>query len=287
MKQKITFSFGKNWNNYVETVVNDKVLAETKNSMLKYLPIEEYKGKNFIDVGCGSGLFSLSSVLLGCKKTISIDVDDYSIKSTLLTKNKFSSLLQDNIEWEISKGDILDNATIESIINQSDGGGDIVYSWGVLHHTGNMWEAIRNCAKLVKPGGYFIIAIYNHAPSSKFWQNVKIFYNKYERMQPIMNLLYGSYVSIGYMIHKKTFKLYRDRGMHVFYDAIDWLGGYPYEYACFDEIKSFVENLNFELFKQPTKLACGKNEKINFFSKMRSKDTGCNEFVFLRLRDTI
>ncbi len=278
MKTKITFSFGKNWKNYVRSVVNDKVLEETKNSLLKYLPPQEYIGKTFIDIGCGSGLFSLASLILGCKKTISIDIDEYSIESTLLTKQKFSNLLPNDIEWQISKGDVLDNITIENLIKQ--GGGDIVYSWGVLHHTGNMRQAIRECAKLVKPGGYLIIAIYNHAPSSKFWQNVKIFYNKYKIMQPIMNILYGSFVSIGYMIYRKTFKLYRGRGMHVFYDAIDWLGGYPYEYACFNEIVEFVENLKFKLDKFPTKLPCGKDQKSNFFINIRAKNVGCNEFVF-------
>jgi 2-polyprenyl-6-hydroxyphenyl methylase/3-demethylubiquinone-9 3-methyltransferase len=82
------------------------------------------------------------------------------------------------------------------------------------------------------------------------------------------------------MIKRKTLKLRRERGMHVFYDAIDWLGGLPYEFACFDEVKEYVENLGFNLINAPTKLPCGKGVKINIFDKIRGRNIGCNEFVF-------
>jgi hypothetical protein len=59
---KITFSFGKNWKNYVKNVVDERVIQEAKESLLKYLPEGGFKDKTFIDVGCGSGLFSLSAI---------------------------------------------------------------------------------------------------------------------------------------------------------------------------------------------------------------------------------
>jgi len=277
------FWFGRNWKNYVRNVVNQKVLEEAKASLLRYVPENSekesfYKDKTFIDVGCGSGLFSLSALLLGAKEVISFDIQKESIEALELLKQKFQHLIPRDSNWEYFIGDVLD----ENLVRKFEQKGDIVYSWGVLHHTGNMWKAIENASRLVKPGGFFIIAIYNHAPSSEAWQKIKRFYNDHPNLQPILGLLYGIYVCLGYMIRRRTFNLYRDRGMHVFYDAIDWIGGYPYEFACFEEVKDFVENLGFRLIKSPTKLPCGKDEKASLLGILRAKNTGCNEFVFKR-----
>ena len=54
---------------------------------------------------------------------------------------------------------------------------DIVYSWGVLHHTGDVWHAIENAASRVKPGGIFYIALYSADvqidPGPDFWLGIK------------------------------------------------------------------------------------------------------------------
>lgn len=282
------FNFGRNWKNYVKNVVNEQVLNEAIKSLVKYAPGEDitfYKDKVFIDVGCGSGLFSLAAVLSGAKEVISFDVLEESLEATELLKKKFENILPKNISWKIFLGDILDENLVRSLSSK----GDIVYSWGVLHHTGNMWKAIENTCKLVKEGGYLIISIYNHAPSSKTWHKIKKFYNEHKFLQPLLNFFYGIYACTGYMIRRRTFNLYRERGMHVFYDAIDWIGGYPYEFACFDEVVDFVENMGFKLIKAPTKLPCGKdviftNKFKKIFSVMRAANTGCNEFVFKKFQ---
>jgi len=275
------FWFGRNWKNYVRKAVNEKVLDEAKKSLLTYVPenIEArdfYQGKIFIDAGCGSGLFSLSALLLGSQKVISFDIQQESIEALELLKKKFQHLISQDSYWEYFVGNILD----DNLIKKLEQKGDIVYSWGVLHHTGNMWKAIENASKLVKTGGFFIIAIYNHAPSSEDWQKIKRFYNDHLYIQPVLGFIYGLYVCLGYMLRRKTLNLYRDRGMHVFYDAIDWIGGYPYEFACFEEVKDFVEKLGFKLIKSPTRLPCGKNEKSSLIDILLAKNTGNNEFVF-------
>jgi len=277
---KITFSFGRNWKNYINNVVNEKVIGEAKESLLKYLPVEEYKGKTFIDIGCRSGLFSLSALMLACEKVISFDIDENSIEAAKMLKEKFSYLIpKKGKNWDIFQGDIMD----ETLVNKLSSQGDIVYSWGVLHHAGNMWKAIENALKLVKNNVYFIVSIYNYAPSSEFWLKVKKFYNNNPILQPFLIFLYGGYNILRFIIEKKTLRLRKERGMHVFYDAIDWLGGLPYEFACFDEIKDYVEKFGFKLLKAPIKLPCGKNKKVGILGKLRTKDTGCNEFVFQKV----
>jgi len=120
---KITFSFGQNWKNYVKNVVDLKVVQEAKNSLSKYLPEGEYKNKVFIDVGCGSGLFSLSAILLDCKHVISFDMDPASIEATLLLKEKFYHIIPKHCSWDIFQGNILDRNLVEKL----KGEGDVVY----------------------------------------------------------------------------------------------------------------------------------------------------------------
>ena len=275
-KTKITFSFGRNWVDYVNNFLDEKILNTVKESLLKYLPEDEYRDKTFIDIGCGSGIFSFNALRLGCKKVISFDIDKYSIEATRIVKEKFSHLLPKNYQWEIFEGSILD----EDLVNKLKGQGDIVYSWGVLHHTGDMKRAIQNAAKMVSPNGYFIIAIYNRVPSSEFWLRVKKFYNQSSLI--IKKIMVYSVFILGILKRKllgqATESLFsRERGMSIFYDVIDWLGGYPYEYATFEEIKNFVEKLGFDLIKAPKKLPSPPKTFLNRFSPHY---TGNNEFIF-------
>ncbi len=286
MKNKTPyFSFGRNWTEYVKNFLDEEKIEISKKSFSKYMPEEEYKGKTFIDIGCGSGIFSLSALRLGCAKVISFDVDPHSINATKLTKEKFA---KENLEnWEIFEGSILD----ENLVKRFESQGDVVYSWGVLHHTGNMWKAIENAAKLVKPGGKFIIAIYNKTASSEFWLKMKRFYNNspkwiklfliYFYFGYVMFRRFGSYCKSALIGKPRPFRLKdilgRERGMSIFYDVIDWLGGYPYEFATVEEINSFVEKLNFSLVSNPTKLISIPKKIFNRFS---FDQTGCNEFVF-------
>ena len=273
------FSFGRNWRNYVKNVVNEYVVNEAKESLLKYLPEEEFKDKTFIDVGSGSGLFSLAALLLGVKKVISFDKDKFCIETTNLLKEKFERLVPKNSDWEVLIGDIMDENFLEKFKYK----GDIVYSWGVLHHTGNMWKAIENVTKLVSNNGYLTISIYNHTNTSFVWKKIKEFYNQQVFLRPLLEIIYGIFVCIGYILKRKTLNLYRERGMHVFYDAIDWLGGYPYEFACFDEVKNYVEKFGFKLISSPRRLPCDKTQTKNVLKILRAANTGCNEFVFKKL----
>jgi predicted RNA methylase len=145
------FHFGRNWKNYVKNIVDEKVLVETQNSLLRYLPKDAFINASFLDIGCGSGLFSLSAMLLGCSEVVSFNIDEESLEAFKLLIQKFKNRLPVNFEnkLKIFRGNILD---LELVSSLSKNPFDIVYSWGVLHHTGNMWEAIKNASKLTKKG---------------------------------------------------------------------------------------------------------------------------------------
>ena len=128
---------------------------------------------------------------------------------------------------------------------------DVVYSWGVLHHTGSMYEAIANAARLVAPGGTFCIAIYNRAADrfmdSERWLRIKRAYNHSPRaLQRAMLAAYASYWALGRLRNRqnpvRAAREYKaSRGMALKPDLVDWLGGYPYEFASADEIVAFCE----------------------------------------------
>lgn len=241
------FSFGKNWEQFLKTIDKEKIL-EAEKSLEDFLGKDYLRDKTFVDVGSGSGLFSLAAFKLKTKQVASIDIDDFSIACTNHLKEKSGNPQN----WIVAKGSALDDTLKEKF-----GTFDIVYSWGVLHHTGDMYKAIDNTCKLVAPGGIFFLAIYNKNTShwregtSKLWLKIKRAYNS--ASQPIKLLylyLFISYYFIGsLLLFKNPYKYIRDykssRGMSWYHDRIDWIGGYPYEFASPDEIVNFAGERGF------------------------------------------
>src|SRR4030042_5085469 len=188
MAEKVTFSFGRNWRDFVTSFLNEDRISEAEKSLKGFTGLEKFNGLSFIDIGCGSGLFSLAAYKLGASKVMSFDLDPFSVRCCEYLKEKEGN----PADWTISEGSILD----ESFINKIEKA-DIVYSWGVLHHTGNMWQAIRNAARFVKSGGLFFIAIYNRVEGpfgSKSWLELKRVYNRSSRI--VKKLLEYSFISL-------------------------------------------------------------------------------------------
>jgi len=275
------FSFGKNWQRYVKYYVNEKIINQARESLLAYIPEDFYRDKIFIDIGCGSGIFSFAALLLGCRKVYSFDIEENSVKAAKFLKKKLNHLLPDrnNRRWIIFRGNILDDDLVKNFTER----GDIIYSWGVLHHTGNMWKAILNALSLVKTNGIFVVSIYNRAPSSSFWLRVKKFYNHSNALIKSLLVLTLFIETVLRRIMLRKHPLECERGMRTFTDVIDWLGGYPYEFASFDEVKNFVENLGCQLIKTPREIIPSPPAR-NFLDKIRRNYTGCNEFVFKKIK---
>lgn len=279
------FAFGKNWLAYVREFLAEENVRVAEASLLRYLPREAYDGTVFIDVGCGSGVFSLGALRLGCGRVISLDLDPRSIEATRMVRARFAPDPSFAERWEVFCGSILDVGFVERL----RGSGDIVYSWGVLHHAGNMYLAIEHCAALVRPGGHLILAIYNRAPSSEFWKRVKEIYNASPApvQEGMSAVLFAGL--LGQRLVRSAVRrfsgscgapvLARRRGMSLYHDVVDWLGGYPYEYAAFEEIQRFVEGFGLRLLDAPTRLPSRRRTLVNRFSL---RDTGNNEFVFYR-----
>jgi len=160
------FAFGKNWSDFAPLIDHERVEA-AKNGMIEPIPADQFEGKSFIDIGCGSGLYSLAAGRLGAARILAVDSDRDCIATT-------RSLLTAAEDFFVPR-----RAEVRSVFEldpERDGRFDIVYSWGVLHHTGNMWRAIERAASMVEQGGLLVLALYRQTRFDRFWKIEKRFY---------------------------------------------------------------------------------------------------------------
>lgn len=263
------FQFGKNWQAFL-SVLEEERIVQAEISIKDYLGLDSLKGLTFLDIGSGSGLFSLAARRLGAK-VHSFDYDPQSVECTKELKNMY---FKSDDNWTIEQSSVLDDAYMSEL-----GEFDIVYSWGVLHHTGDMYKALENASKLVKEDGILFISIYNY---QVYWTTFNTMLKRIYNKAPLFGkwLVAGTFILfqvvkglikdmlflrnpiIRYIEKKKS------RGMSMWYDWIDWVGGYPFEAARPEQIFDFYFQKGFLL--QKLKTAGGGH--------------GCNEYVFRKMK---
>lgn len=268
--KKLYFQFGKNWANFLR-YLNEERIHIAKLSLETMLNQKSLKGKAFLDVGCGSGLYSLAAKQMGAK-VVSFDYDLDSVKCAQELKNKF---FHNDPDWIIEQGSVLDGSYLATL-----GKFDIVYAWGVLHHTGHMWQAIENISHSVSTDGILYLSIYNDQGFySKLWKKIKLAYNKLPRYFRFVYLsiffayfvfknLFVSFITGNLKIFIDNIKNYKkNRGMSYWHDIVDWIGGYPFEVSKPEAVFDFYKIRNFTLLKLKT---CGSG-------------LGCNEYIFKKI----
>lgn len=274
------FEFGANWTRFLSVVDEARIEAAIA-SLQAMLGVERLDGKTFLDVGSGSGLFSLAAQRLGAR-VHSFDHDPQSVACSQEMKRRFGS---DSPTWTIEQGSALNDAYLAGLPPA-----DVVYSWGVLHHTGQMWRAIDLVSRRVAPGGLLALAIYNdQGRITQRWVQIK---QLYQRLPPVLRLVLVAAVG-GTMLAGRLceaalsaivslltlhspltpFRSLADavrrpdpRGMSRWHDLVDWVGGWPFEVARPEEVFEFLTSRGFTLIQLKT---CGGR-------------LGCNEFTFRR-----
>jgi 2-polyprenyl-3-methyl-5-hydroxy-6-metoxy-1,4-benzoquinol methylase len=261
------FGFGENWSHFLKTIDESRINIAV-DSLAAMLMTKDLKGKSFIDVGSGSGLSSLAAYRMGAN-VFSFDFDKNSVACTQTLRAKYKTDQQTN-SWEVKEGSVLDADFVNSL-----GKFDIVNSWGVLHHTGDMYKAFENVCTLCNSGSLLFIAIYDDwGTASKVWRFIKKLYNKNVVGRTVVKLccvpyyiLRGLASDIKHM--KNPVKRYTEfkssRGMSFYYDLIDWIGGYPYEVATPAQLEAYFTEKGFKVINTKYKAA------------------PCNEVVFQKL----
>ncbi len=258
------FEFGENWAAFSGSI-NEARIRQAELGIANLISTGELAGRSFLDIGCGSGIHSLAALNLGAESVTAIDIDPASVATSKHTLEKFSP----TGKFRCLVGNVFDSPL------DDDERFDIVYSWGVLHHTGSMWEAIENAIDRVRPGGKLVIAIYLKTPFCRFWKAEKRFFKSLPKFLrwPIV-WLYSALCFIRILAKGQNpishiAEYEKHRGMSWYRDRIDWLGGYPYESASSEEIVNFVKRHGGELKK-----ALGSTPSIGLLG------SGCAEYVF-------
>lgn len=265
------FEFGKNWQAFLQSLDQDRIGRATE-SLKQTLGVQSMQGQRFLDLGCGSGLFSLAAHQMGAEVT-SIDYDVNSVQCTEQLRQRFGT---QNPSWRIQQGSVLDPSFMDSL-----GQADYVYSWGVLHHTGQMERAIELASERTKVRGTFLIAIYNdQGGASRRWLRIKQTYNRLPTwLQPLLVIFIAFFYEVKYALARllrfqnpsprKDWRAKKqDRGMSAWHDWVDWVGGLPFEVAKPEQIIVPLRARGFVL------------ENL----KTVGSGWGCNEYRFTRLK---
>lgn len=262
MNEKITFSFGKNWQNYSK-LIDQKLISFSQQDIEEWVEKTNMKNQRIIDIGCGSGIHSLVFYQEGARELLSFDYDIYSVETT----KKLSTQVGNPKNWKIVQGSILDKQFIKDL-----GKFNLVYSWGVLHHTGALWQAIENALLLVETNGYFFVSIYTKGDN---YPNHLALKQRYNQASPLgkkfLEYRYILGMMKGLLRHRKNpfnWNQTKERGMNVYYDILDWLGGLPYEVASPTEVIEFCQKFGFKLIKMK-----------------ELSEGGCSQYLFQRKLD--
>jgi len=263
------FAFGKNWLDYSRKIDETKI-AQAMADLRRLSGRERFDNLSFLDIGCGSGLHSLAAIRLGATRVVGVDIDIDSVTASRNTLAKFAPGA--DARFNI--------VSVFDMCPETHGGFDLVYSWGVLHHTGDMYGALAAAANLVKEGGTLMIALYRKTPFCGMWRIIKRWYTKASpRGQRYAMGMHISLQRIASKIKGNDFDNYIQnygtyRGMDFYNDLHDWIGGYPYESISPEECHVLFKKLDFKLVREflmtPGRYLPGL------------LGTGCDEYTFVR-----
>lgn len=267
------FAFGKNWADYAE-LIGEPQIIEAVRGLTRLLGSQRLDGKRFLDIGCGSGLHSLAALKLGAAEVLAVDIDPDSVATTKTVLDRYAP----GANYTVREASVFD------IDFAQKGGFDVVYSWGVLHHTGDLRRALRSAAKLTKPGGQFVFAVYRKTLLCGAWRLEKRWYAHAGRWtQRLSRATYIAWFRFLLLFTGTRFadhvKRTRARGMDFYHDVHDWLGGYPYESILPAEVAKLMSELGL------TRVRAFVHESR--FSRCFGRHhgllgSGCDEYVYVR-----
>ncbi len=267
------FAFGKNWASFAAQI-GDAEIDQAVAGLSRFFADDSLVGKRLLDIGCGSGLHSLAALRLGAAEVVGVDLDPDSVETARAVLGHHAP---EASRWSVQRASVFD------LDPAAMGAFDVVYSWGVLHDTGDMMRAIRQAATLVKRGGLFVFALYRKTWLCPFWKWEKRWYaHASAEAQKWAQKLYVALFRVGLWMTGRTFTSYvanytTNRGMDFYHDVHDWLGGYPYESISPDEVESYMQSMRYKAVRQ---FLTTKHQI--FGRQIGYLGTGCDEYVYRR-----
>ena len=269
--QESHFAFGKNWAEYAQKI-GETEIKEALEGLSRLLGEERLDGRRFLDIGCGSGVHSLAALILGAAEVVALDIDPDSVATT---RSVLDRHFPDG-NFKVIQRSVFDLGPTEF------GKFDVVYSWGVLHHTGDMYRAVRNAASLVAPFGIIIFALYRQTWMCGLWKIEKHWYaHTSPKAQSRARSAYVFAFRIGFLLTGRNFKHYLQmyhgkRGMDFYHDVHDWMGGWPYESISPDKVKLLMNGLDFSEVRS----LVSRSRLLGRYSGIFG--SGCDEHVYRR-----
>jgi 2-polyprenyl-3-methyl-5-hydroxy-6-metoxy-1,4-benzoquinol methylase len=264
MKRAMQFDFGQNWIEFAKQALTPEKVEQARQDFSHLFSGINLNGATFLDIGFGQGLGLISAQKAGAY-VFGSDINPKCRQALALS----ASVLNLSLDIPVVIGSILDADVVSRIsgLVAPRTGFSIVHSWGVLHHTGNMKKAIENASSLVDDNGYLVLAIYNKHWTSPAWRFIKwVYCFSPAWLQAALNRLFFPVIAFAKFCVTGRNPFVKNRGMDFYYDVIDWIGGYPYEYASGKELEALLAPMGFRCVKfEPAEVP-----------------TGCNEFVFVK-----
>ena len=253
------FPFGRNWTLFLDTL-SDGRIEQAERATVEMLGLSDLRGKSFLDIGSGSGLFSLVAYRLGA----TVHSFDYDPSSVACTRQLRDLYADDDRRWHVERGSALDESYMQSL-----GQFDIVYAWGVLHHTGDLWNSLGYAASGVRANGFIMLAIYNDQGwKSILWRRLKhVYCSGLLGRAVIVGTVFPSFflrLLIGSCLSKRNLiaNYGVDRGMSLIRDWHDWCGGLPYEVASVEAVFRCFSKRRFILRNIRTTNRLGNNQFV-------------------------
>lgn len=134
--------FGYEWNAYAEILPQ---YEEQFRRWTVHLAPEDWRGKSFLDVGCGMGRNSFWPLRYGAREGCAVDIDERSLAQARRNLASFTSV-------EVMQASAYELPFAERF--------NIVFSIGVIHHLEHPELALQRMVRAVKPGGRVLVWVY-------------------------------------------------------------------------------------------------------------------------------
>ncbi len=188
------------------------------------LPAAWFPGKRVLDAGCGNGRFSWALAKLGADVT-SFDLSTHGVANLQRLANEA------NLPIHAFQHNVLKPLPLNAAF-------DLVWSFGVLHHTGNTFLGFQNIHPFVAPDGLLFLMLYGEPRLSESDDFAEL--NFYERLRrKTQNLDYAEKIKV----------LERDPEVDDIHGWFDAVSPFINDFYSFGEIESWLHGAGFENVK--------------------------------------